>query len=181
MVVLSIYSGIYLYVNNTSFFFHWQLFFYFISNNNCRLLTTVQVNLTFLAPWLPWQRPPFWIVFNPSKAATYYSGYSYKVAWSLMKGIQKYFKSPLFCFHGNCGKVCPIDSDFFSLSRSTWCGCCSYQVSSISVWRVTSYDHFCVFHFFFILAVSMATAAILEKSTHKGRTSHGIWYSYKVS
>jgi hypothetical protein len=69
----------------------------------------------------------------------------------------------------------------FSLSRSTRCGCCSYQVSSISVWRVTSYDHFCVFHFFFILAVSMATAAILEKSTHKGRTSHGIWYSYKVS
>jgi hypothetical protein len=31
------------------------------------------------------------------------------------------------------------------------------------------------------LAVSMATAAILEKSIHKGKTSHGIWYSYKVS
>jgi hypothetical protein len=31
------------------------------------------------------------------------------------------------------------------------------------------------------LAVSMATAAILEKSTLKGTTSHGIWYSYKVS
>jgi hypothetical protein len=56
------------------------------------------VNLTFFAPWLPWQRPPFWIVFNPSKAATYYSGYSYKVSWSLMKGIQKYFKSPPFLF-----------------------------------------------------------------------------------
>ena len=37
---------------------------------------------------------------------------------------------------------------FFSLSRSTRCGCCSYQVSSISVWLVTCYDHFCVFlHF----------------------------------
>jgi hypothetical protein len=23
----------------------------------------------------------------------------------LMKGIQNFFKSPLFCFHGNCGKV----------------------------------------------------------------------------
>ena len=29
-------------------------------------------------PWLPWQRPPFWICSTP-KAATYYSGYSYKV------------------------------------------------------------------------------------------------------
>jgi hypothetical protein len=39
---------------------------------------------------------------------------------------------------------------FLGLSRSTRCGCCSYQVSSISVWRVTRYDHFCVFHFFFL-------------------------------
>ena len=84
----------------------------------------------------------------PQKAATHYSGYSYKVSWSLMKGIQNYFKSPFFCFHGNCGKVCPTDSDFFGLSCSTSCGCCSYQVSSISVWRVTCYDPFCVFQFF---------------------------------
>jgi hypothetical protein len=91
-----------------------------------------------------------------------------------MKGIQFYFKSPLFCFHDNCGKVCPTDSDYFDLSSSTLCGCCSYQVSSISVWRVTSYDHFCVFQFFSILAVSMATAAILKKSTLKKPTSHGI-------
>jgi hypothetical protein len=91
-----------------------------------------------------------------------------------MKGIQIFFKSPLFCFHGNCGKVCPTDSDFFGLSRFTRCGCCSYQVSSISVWQVTCYDHFCVFHLFNILAVSMATAAILEKTTLKGTTSHGI-------
>jgi L-lactate utilization protein LutB len=120
-------------------------------------------------------------LFNPPTAATHYSGYSFKVSWSLMKGIQNYFKSPLFCFHGNCGKVCPTDSDFFDLSRSTRCGCCSYQVSSISVQRVTCYDHFCVFQFFSILAVSMATAAILKKSTLNSTTSHGIWYSYKVS
>jgi hypothetical protein len=99
--------------------------------------------------------------FNPPKAATYYGGYSYKVTWSLMKGIQTFFKSPLFCFHGNCSKVCPTDSNF-GLSRSTRCGCFSYQVSSISVWRVTRYHHFCVFQFFSILAVSMATAAILK-------------------
>ena len=120
-------------------------------------------------------------LFNPSKAATQYGGYSYKVWWSLMKGIQKFLNPPFFCFHGNCGKVCPTNSDFFGLSRSTSCGCCSYQVSSISVWRVTCYDHFCVFQFFSILAVSMATAAILKKSTLTSTTSHGIWYSYKVS
>jgi hypothetical protein len=62
----------------------------------------------------------------------------------------------------------------FGLSRSTRYGCCSYQVSSISVWRVTCYDNFCVFQFFSILAVSMATAAILKKSTFKSTTSHGI-------
>jgi hypothetical protein len=43
----------------------------------------------------------------------------------------KNFKST-FCFHGNCGKVCPTDSDYFGLSRSIRCGCCSYQASSIS-------------------------------------------------
>ena len=53
----------------------------------------------------------------------------------------------LFCFHGNCGKVCPTDSDLFGLSRSTSCGCCSYQVSSISDWRVTCYDIFVIFNF----------------------------------
>ena len=138
------------------------------------------LNLTFFAPWLPWQWPPFWI-FSTPKNATHYGGYSYKVSWSLMKGIQNFFKSPLICFHGNCGKVCPTDSDFCCLSRSTRCGCCSYQVSSISVRRVTCYDHFCVFQFFSILAVSMATAAILKKSTLNSTTSHVIWYSYKVS
>jgi hypothetical protein len=69
----------------------------------------------------------------------------------------------------------------FGWSRSTRCGCCSYQVSAISVWRVTCYDHFCVFHLFSVLAVSRATAAILKKSTLNSTTSHGIWYSYKVS
>jgi hypothetical protein len=31
------------------------------------------------------------------------------------RGIQFFSKSPLFHFHGNCGKVCPTDSDFFWL------------------------------------------------------------------
>ena len=105
-------------------------------------------------PWLPWQRPPFWIFFNPPKAATHYGGYSYKFSWSLMKGIQFFFKSPWQLRQSS-------DSDFIGLSHSTRCGCCSYQVSSISVWRV-SCDHFCAFQFFSILAISMATVAILK-------------------
>jgi hypothetical protein len=53
--------------------------------------------------------------FNPSKAATHYGGYSYKISWSLMKGINFFLNPPFFCFHGNCGKVCPTDSDFLGL------------------------------------------------------------------
>jgi hypothetical protein len=37
-------------------------------------------------------------------------------------------------------------SNRFRLSCSTRCGCWSYQVSSISVSRVTCYDNFCVFN-----------------------------------
>jgi hypothetical protein len=30
-------------------------------------------------------------LFNPPKAATHYGGYSYKVSWSFMKGLQQIF------------------------------------------------------------------------------------------
>ena len=99
---------------------------------------------------------------QPSKAAT--------LRWIFQQSFMKFdernpkkFLNPLFSFHGNCGKVYPTDSNLFGWSRSTRCGCCSYQVSAISVWRVTCYDHFCVFHLLSILAVSRATAAILKK------------------
>ena len=85
----------------------------------------------------------------------------HEVSWKESKFV---LNSPFFCFHGNYGTACPTDSDFFGLSRSTRCGCYSYQVSSISVRRVTRYDNFCAFQFFSILAVSMATAAILKKN-----------------
>ena len=101
--------------------------------------------------------------FNPPKAATHYSGYSYKVSWSLMKSIQKFLNLPFFVSMATAAKFVQPIPIFFGLSRSTSCGCCSYQVSSISAQRVTCYDHFCVFQFFSILAVSMATAAILKK------------------
>jgi hypothetical protein len=31
-----------------------------------------------------------------------------------MKEIKIFFKSPLFHFHGNCGKVCPTDSNLLA-------------------------------------------------------------------
>jgi hypothetical protein len=75
--------------------------------------------------------------------------------WIFLQSFMKFdernpkkIKSPLFYFHGNCGKICLTDSDFFGLSRFTRCGFCFYQVSSSSVWRVTYYDHLC-FSFFF--------------------------------
>ena len=79
----------------------------------CKKFVKFGVNLTFFAPWLPWQRLPFWIFSTPKNCHTLYGWYSYKVSWSLMKGIPKIFKSPFFCFHGNCDKVCPTDSVFF--------------------------------------------------------------------
>ena len=39
MVVLSIFSGYVFLCQQYQLFFHWHLFFYVISNNNCRLLT----------------------------------------------------------------------------------------------------------------------------------------------
>ena len=117
---------------------------------------------------------------NTPKASTHYGEYSHKVSWSVMKEIKTFLKSPFFISMATSVKVCSTNFDYFGLSHTTICGCCSYQVSSISVWWVTCY-HFCVFQFFCILAVSMATAEIKKKSTLNSTTSHGIWYSYKVS
>ena len=73
-----------------------------------------------------------------------------------------FFNPPIFVSMATAEKFVQPIPIFFGLSRSTRCGCCSLQVSSISVRRVTCYDHFCVFQFLSILAVSMATAAILK-------------------
>ena len=102
----------------------------------------------------------------------------YEVWW---KDSNFFLNPPFFVSMATAAKFVQPIPIFFGLSWSTRCGCCSYQVSSISVWRVTCYDLFCVFIFFSILAVSMATAAILNISTLLRTTSHGIWYSYKVS
>ena len=72
-----------------------------------------------------------------------------------MKGIQNYFKSPLFCFHGDCGKVCPTDIDFFGL------------ISFHYMWMLflSSFINFCSFLRCFMkfnpsFFISMATAAM---------------------
>jgi hypothetical protein len=100
---------------------------------------------------------------------------------SFMKEIPKKFKSPFFVSMATAAKFVQPIPIFFGLSRSTRCGCCSYQDSSISVWRVTCYDHFCLFHFFSIWPFPWQWQPFWKKSTTKGTTSHGIWYFYKVS
>ena len=123
-----------------------------------------------------------WIFVNPQKlphTTVNIPTKFHKVWWQ----ESKHFLNLLFCVSmATAAKFVQLIPILFGLSRSTKCGCCSYQVSSISVRWVTCYNHFCVFFSFFsILTVSMATAAILKKSTLKGTTSHGIWYFYKVS
>jgi hypothetical protein len=104
-----------------------------------------------------------WNFFNPQKLphTTVDIPTNFHEVW--WKESKVFFKSPPFLFPWQLRQsLSNRFRFFFGLSRSTRCGCCSYQVSSISVRRVTCYDHFCVFQFFSILAVSMATAAILK-------------------
>ena len=70
------------------------------------------LNLTFFAPWLPWQRLPFWMFSTPKSCHT--------LRWIFLQSFMKFDERnpkivlmPLFCFYGNCGKMCPTDSDFF--------------------------------------------------------------------
>jgi hypothetical protein len=59
-------------------------------------------------------------LFNPSKAATYYGGYSYKVWW---KESKFFLNPPFFISMATAAKfVLPI-AIFFGLSHSTRCGC----------------------------------------------------------
>jgi hypothetical protein len=75
-----------------------------------------------------------------------------------MKGIQIFLNPPFFVSMATAAKFVQPIPIFLAYLVPLECGCCSYQVSSISVWRVTCYDHFCVFQFFHILA----TAVILK-------------------
>ena len=84
-------------------------------------------------PWLPWQQPPFWITVD----------IPIKVWW---KESNLFLNLPFFVSMATAAKfIQPIPIILAYLVR-----------------RVTGYDHFCVFQIFSILAVSMATAAILK-------------------
>ena len=102
------------------------------------------VNLTFFEPWLPWQWLPFWICSTPQKLphTTVDIPTKFHEAW--WKESKKKLNPPFFVSMATAAKFVQPILIFFGLSRSTRCGCCSYQVSSISVWRVTCYEHFCV-------------------------------------
>ena len=94
------------------------------------------LNLTFFAPWLPLQRSPFWFFSTPQKLP--------HTMWiflqSFMKGIQNFFEFPFFVSMATATKfVQPIPIFLAYLVPLVW---------SISVWRVTCYDNFCVFQFF---------------------------------
>jgi hypothetical protein len=79
------------------------------------------------APWLPWQRPPFWL-FSPPKAATHYVDFPTKFHEVWWKESNFFFKSPFFVSMATA-TVCPTDSNCLGLSRSTGCVCFSYWVS----------------------------------------------------
>jgi hypothetical protein len=64
MVVLSIFSRIFFLCQQYKLFFHWHLFFYFISNNNCRLLTINIVSFIFF--YYRESKPPFCLHYEKS-------------------------------------------------------------------------------------------------------------------
>ena len=93
---------------------------------------------------------------NMPKASTHYGEYSYDVSWSLMKETKKIKKSHFFYFHGNCGKACPIDSDFFGLWQE-----CDVDVDVIGNITAKLCEVWSEFNIFCTL-VTMTTAAILK-------------------
>ena len=119
-----------------------------------KMATTVQFRCYWKQLWSRWAITGSWepLVYfiNTPKVSTHYGEYSYAVSWSLMKEIKK--KNPPYLFPWQLRQ---------SLSNRFWFFW-AYLVP-LDVRRVTCYDPFCVFQFFSILAVSMATAVNLNK------------------
>ena len=92
-----------------------------------------------------------------------------------MKEIKKKLKCPLFYFHGNCGKVCPTDSDFFFLAYLVPLDVVVTGNITAKICEVWSeFSIFCTL-------VTMATAAILKLFQPLKDATHYSGYSYKVS
>jgi hypothetical protein len=75
--------------------------------------SAVQSEFNIFATCLPWQRPPFWFFSIPKSCHTL-RWISLQSFMKLDERNKKQIKSRLLCFHGNCGKVCPTDSDFLA-------------------------------------------------------------------
>jgi hypothetical protein len=121
-----------------------------------------------------------------------------------MKEINFFLNPPFFYFHGNCGKVCPTDCDFFGLSHSTRYGCdrkyYSMATAAKFVLLIAIFLAYLIqldmdvtgnitaklcevgseFNIFRTL-VTMATAAILNFFNPPKAATHYSGYSYKVS
>ena len=97
---------------------------------------------------------PFWILSTRQKlrhTTVNIPTMFHEVWWKK----SNFFKNPpFFYFHGNCGKVCPTDSDLFDLFRSTRCGCDRKHYCK-TMWILEWIKKNCTL-------VTMVTAAILN-------------------
>ena len=87
------------------------------------------LNLTFFAPWLPWQWPPFCIFPNPQKLPHTTLDIPTKLHDVWWKESKIILNPPFFVSMATAAKFVQRISIFVGLSRSTICGCCSYQNS----------------------------------------------------
>ena len=139
------------------------------------------VNLTFFAPRLPWQQPPFWIFFNPQKLPHTTVDIPTKFHELWWKESNYFFNAPFFVSMATAEKfvqpipiflayLVPLDVVLFLSSFINFCS------ASNLLWLFL-----CFFNFLAYWPFPWQRQPFWKKSTSKGTTSHGIWYSYKVS
>jgi hypothetical protein len=105
-------------------------------------------------PWLPWQRPPFWICSTP-KAATHHGGYSYKLdhnmapkLWISIPNIKIYLETKfrpnrrIFIFGGHFVPLLPQKSPNDPHIRIRACGCKFHHYQPISHFKILLYFNF---------------------------------------
>ena len=121
------------------------------------------VNLKFFAPWLPWQRLPFWIFSTTQKLPHTMVDILTKFHEVWWKESKFFFNPPFFVSMATAAKFFQPIPIFFGLSRSTRCGCDRKHYCK-DLWNFSSeFKKNCTL-------VTMATAAILNflnpKSCH---------------
>ena len=81
---------------------------------------------------VPWQRPPFWIYSTPQKLPLTMVDIPTKFHEVWWKESKIFLNLPFLVSMATATKFVQPILIFFGLSRSTWCGCCSYQASFIN-------------------------------------------------